>query len=73
MPNVDEIVTRDLSSGRFHKRIRYEGRIYTLEGCNLDQAGEYEILPKSGTSRGIDNRGVPVGTDDSLLCQNHEW
>lgn len=67
-PGLQRVVTRDLSSGRFHKRYRIAGRMYSQEGCNLDQAGGYEVMPRQ--SRGIDGRGVPVGTDPALLCEN---
>lgn len=80
MPTVEEIVTRDKSSGRFHKRfiissrgfdadqsLKRAQRILTDERCNLDQAGSYDVMPT--ISRAIDGRGVPVGTDESLLCE----
>lgn len=71
MPEIDDIfITEDLSSGRFHRRLKFEGRVYVQEGCNLDDAGGYKVLPRAGLSRAIDNRGVPVGTDESMLCQN---
>ena len=39
------IYTRDLSSGRIHKRWRMPGgNIATYEACNLDDAGDYEVL-----------------------------
>lgn len=40
-----EVLTRDLSSGRIHRRLVGEsGKLYTLEQDNLDEAGEYEIV-----------------------------
>lgn len=41
----DYILTRDLSSGRIHKRYDDgDGGYTTHEGCNLDQAGAYEVI-----------------------------
>ncbi len=62
MANVEaEVVyTRDLSSGRIHARYRVEGstKLATREGCNLDEAGAYEIVD-----------GVFVATSNPvLLC-----
>lgn len=40
-----EVLTRDLSSGRIHRRLVGEsGKLYTLEQDNLDTAGEYEVV-----------------------------
>lgn len=42
---TEPVLTRDLSSGRVHKRYPTEsGGMATLEGDNLDQAGEYEVI-----------------------------
>lgn len=42
---TEEVLTRDRSSGRIHKRYRTEnGQLATLEGDNLDVAGTYEII-----------------------------
>lgn len=67
MTTVEEIVTRDNSSGRFHKRYRIGDRLLVDERCNLDQAGDFEVMPQM--SRAIDGRGVPVGTDATMLCK----
>lgn len=40
----DIVLTRDRSSGRIHKRVRIGKGLASMEGCNLDQAGAYEIL-----------------------------
>lgn len=40
----DDVLTRDLSSGRIHRRIRVGDNLYTAEADNLDQAGEYEVI-----------------------------
>lgn len=40
----DDVLTRDVSSGRIHRRIRVGDRLATLEEDNLDSAGEYEII-----------------------------
>ena len=39
-----EIFTRDLSSGRIHRRIVIDGKSYSIEQDNLDQAGDFEII-----------------------------
>jgi hypothetical protein len=41
-----EAITRDLSSGRFHRRYRIEGTTnwLTYEACNADSAGEFEVV-----------------------------
>ena len=41
-----EVIVRDLSSGRFHKRIRVEGQteLASWEGCNADSAGAYQVV-----------------------------
>lgn len=40
----DIILTRDRSSGRIHKRVRIGKGLATLEQCQADQSGAYEIL-----------------------------
>ena len=67
MADMQEVTTRDRSSGRFHIRVLYGGRMLVDERCNLDQAGAYDIMPRG--TRADRGRGVPVGTDDKMLCQ----
>lgn len=38
------VLTRDKSSGRVHKRVNLGDGLATLEGDNLDDAGQYEII-----------------------------
>jgi hypothetical protein len=38
------VYTRDLSSGKVHKRVRQGERLLVDERCNLDQAGAFEIV-----------------------------
>lgn len=40
----DDVLTRDVSSGRIHRRIRIGDNLATMEGCNLDQAGAYTVV-----------------------------
>lgn len=41
----DIVLTRDLSSGRIHRRmLTPAGEVLTFEGDNLDQAGKYEVI-----------------------------
>ena len=45
---VTEVLTRDISSGRFHKRYREDGgAIFSLESDNLDDAGDFEEVDES--------------------------
>lgn len=64
---VEQITTKDVSSGRLHHRLVVDGKTYTLEADNLDAAGEYTILPSGGRADRGD--GVPIGTDPALLCK----
>jgi hypothetical protein len=41
---ADVVYTRDLSSGKVHKRIHDGDRLLVDERCNLDQAGEFEVI-----------------------------
>lgn len=54
----DVILTRDRSSGRFHKRVRIGSGLASNEQCNQDQAGEYDILFE-----------LPEGFDAAKLCR----
>lgn len=40
------VITRDRSSGRVHRRYRLAGsaELVAHEGCNLDDAGEFDVL-----------------------------
>lgn len=59
MPEV--VYTLDKSSGRIHKRYPTpDGKLATLEGCNLDQAGAYEV---------VDEEFV-ANADRDALCGN---
>jgi hypothetical protein len=40
----DDVLTRDISSGRIHRRIRIGDNLASIEADNLDQAGEYEVI-----------------------------
>lgn len=40
----DDVLTRDLSSGRIHRRVRIGDQLASLEADNLDDAGEYEVI-----------------------------
>lgn len=46
MSGLTEVIVRDVSSGRFHKRFRTEGsdELASFEGCNADSAGAYVIV-----------------------------
>lgn len=41
----ERVYTKDRSSGRIHIRSRSpSGRLLSDEGCNLDQAGGYDVI-----------------------------
>ena len=40
----DDVLTRDISSGRIHRRIRIGNSLASIEADNLDDAGEYEVI-----------------------------
>lgn len=54
------ILTRDSSSGRLHKRIQIEDsdELLTYEGCNLDEAGAFEVV----------DEGAITAADPEALC-----
>lgn len=39
-----DVLTRDISSGRIHRRIRVGEYLSSIEADNLDDAGEYEVI-----------------------------
>lgn len=53
-----QVLVRDISSGRVHRRIDVDGQLYSLESCNADDAGKAERIDSLA--------GVPF--DD--LCGN---
>ena len=58
---VEVVLTRDLSSGRIHKRyLTDSGELATLEGCNLDSAGPYEIVTEDAVAN----------AEEGQLCEN---
>lgn len=44
MGDPEAVLTRDLSSGRIHRRVLVEGGYASLEADNLDAAGEFEVI-----------------------------
>ncbi len=40
----EEVLTRDLSSGRIHRRTVVGDELQSFEDDNLDAAGEYEVI-----------------------------
>jgi hypothetical protein len=53
------IYTRDLSSSRIHKRWRMPGgNLATFEGCNLDDAGDFEVVDT-----------LSADSDDEAFCK----
>ena len=40
----DQIYTRDMSSGKVHRRVLINGNYASLEADNLDDAGEFEVI-----------------------------
>lgn len=66
MLNIEQVTTRDQSSGRFHRRYVIDGRVLVDERCNLDQAGSYDTMPSNGSSP---LSAIPLGTSLDLLCK----
>lgn len=54
----DEVLTKDRSTGRIHKRIQLTGtkELLTFEGDNLDVSGEFDIIESASDA------------DESALC-----
>lgn len=62
---VEEVITRDRSSGRLHRQtLREDGRLASFEGCNLDDAGEAEILTAAEAAHALEN------AEPWQLCEN---
>lgn len=57
--NVERIITEDVSSGMIHLRLKVNGKMYSHEGCNLDDAGAYRVLP-----------ALPEDMEAALFCRN---
>lgn len=60
-----EVVTRDKSSGRLHRQtLRDDGKLASLEGCNLDDAGEAEVLTQDEAAHALET------AEPWQLCRN---
>lgn len=44
MTDGETVLTRDLSSGRIHRRLRIGNHLAVIEADNLDDAGEFEVI-----------------------------
>lgn len=45
---AETVYTRDTSSGRVHLRFTMpDGSLASAEACNLDDAGDYEVIPST--------------------------
>jgi hypothetical protein len=55
------VLTKDRSSGRIHRRGRIVDipGLMSFEGCNLDQAGTFDVIPD-----------LSHVSDESVLCVN---
>lgn len=56
---VEKIITRDKSSGMIHLRLSVNGKLYAQEGCNTDDAGDYEVLDE-----------LPEDMESALFCKS---
>jgi hypothetical protein len=55
---AETVYTRDTSSGRVHRRLTMpDGTLASAESCNLDDAGEYEVIASTD------------GVEDEALCE----
>lgn len=61
-----EVYTRDLSSGKVHRRVVVEGGYASLEADNLDEAGEFEVIESLDTVESVDmcERCFPISAVD---------
>lgn len=60
-----EVVTRDRSTGRLHRQtLRDDGKLASFEGCNLDDAGECEVLTVEETAKALEQ------AESWQLCRN---
>lgn len=50
------VITRDRSSGRLHKRLRYGGRWYVDERCQTDQSGAFDEIQRIPESEPDENK-----------------
>jgi hypothetical protein len=68
---VNEVIyTRDVSSGRIHKRYRMPGgNLATYESCNLDDAGDYVIISLTAQKWRVDGTPVLADSDAEALCK----
>lgn len=44
MTDPQTVYTRDLSSGKVHRRTLVDGKYQSFEPDNLDEAGEFEVI-----------------------------
>lgn len=62
---MHEVVTRDKTSGRLHRQTqRDDGKLASYEGCNLDDAGESEVLTPEEAASAIEM------AEPGQLCEN---
>lgn len=60
-----EVLTRDRSTGRLHRQtLRDDGKLASFEGCNLDDAGEAEILTEAEAAQALES------AEPWQLCRN---
>lgn len=69
-PVGEPILTRDLSSGRIHRRMLVNGVVLTAEADNLDQAGTYELITADDLANAepgelCERCFPPIGGDDA--------
>ena len=61
----EEVVTRDVSTGRLHRQtLREDGKLASLEGCNLDSAGDAEVLTPEEAAQALES------AEPWQLCRN---
>ena len=64
MTRTVQVVIRDVSSGRFHKRWRIEGKaeLLSFEACNADTAEDYVVVAEGDIEGDVPAR-------DGSFCQ----
>ena len=65
----EEVLTRDVTSGRIHRRTMVDGQVMTFEQDNLDSAGAYEVITADQLANAepgelCERCFPPVGDDD---------
>lgn len=58
---MTDVLVRDTSSGRIHKRVRLDDQpeLLSYEGCNADSSGAFEVVEASSIA----------DSDEAMFCR----